>query len=143
MRFDTRVSELVRIQFDALSPYTRHPYALVIPQTFTEGVLGEKLASVGVTVYRPLKVVDVKVNADDGNLADVVFDDGQVITTRYIIAADGAHSTVNHCAPFPMIALTDDILDSYRCRYRFRRPEERLRGRLRYTSTGCSSGCHL
>lgn len=111
MRFDTRVSELVRIQFDALSPYTRHPYALVIPQTFTEGVLGEKLASFGVTVYRPLKVVDVKVNADDGNLADVVFDDGRVITTRYIIAADGAHSTIRTVVGIAFVDPKSDCAD--------------------------------
>ncbi|KAI6009539.1 hypothetical protein F5J12DRAFT_42100 [Pisolithus orientalis] len=98
MKFGTRTVELAHIQFDALEPYTRHPYALIIPQTFTEHVLGEKLASLGVTVHRPHKAMGVKVNADDANLADVVFEDGQTITTRYIIAADGARSTIRTVA---------------------------------------------
>ncbi|KAI6111183.1 hypothetical protein F5141DRAFT_771598 [Pisolithus sp. B1] len=111
MRFDTRVAELAHIQFDALSPYTRHPYALIIPQTFTESVLGEKLASFGVTVYRPHKVVDLKINANDGNLADVVFDDGQVIITRYIIAADGAHSTIRTAVGIAFVDPKSDCTD--------------------------------
>ncbi|KAI6123151.1 hypothetical protein EDD16DRAFT_1567232 [Pisolithus croceorrhizus] len=111
MRFDTRVAELAHIQFDALSPYTHHPYALIIPQTFTESVLGEKLASFGVTVYRPRKVVAVKINANDGNLADVVFDDGQVITTKYIIAADGAHSTIRTVAGIAFVDPKSDFTD--------------------------------
>ncbi|KAI6046715.1 hypothetical protein EDC04DRAFT_1246845 [Pisolithus marmoratus] len=98
MKFGTRTAELAHIQFDALSPYTRHPYALIIPQTFTEHVLGEKLAGFGVSVYRPHKAVDMKVNVDDTNLADVVFEDGHVITARYVITADGAHSTIRTTA---------------------------------------------
>lgn len=132
MKFGTRTVELAHIQFDALEPYTRHPYALIIPQTFTEHVLGEKLASLGVTVHRPHKAMGVKVNADDANLADVVFEDGQIITTRYIIAADGARSTVRLWDIISTIALTDSAVDSYCCWYRIRRPEERSWRRPHY-----------
>ncbi|KAI5987455.1 FAD/NAD(P)-binding domain-containing protein [Pisolithus albus] len=98
MDFDTRTGMLARLPFDTLKPYTRHPYGLVIPQTFTEHVLGQKAASLGVTVHRPHRVVGMKVNADDTNLADIRFEDGQVITTRYVIAADGARSTIRTIA---------------------------------------------
>ncbi|KAI6123152.1 hypothetical protein EDD16DRAFT_682304 [Pisolithus croceorrhizus] len=94
----TRTAVLVYPQFEGLKPYTRYPYGLVIPQTFTEHILWDKLASFGVTVHRPHKVVGMKVNADDTNLADATFEDGQIITTRYVIAADGAHSTVRTIA---------------------------------------------
>ncbi|KAI6103742.1 FAD/NAD(P)-binding domain-containing protein [Pisolithus croceorrhizus] len=98
MNFDTRTGILARLPFDTLKPYTRHPYGLVIPQTLTEHVLGQKAASLGLTVHRPHKVVGMKVNADDTNLADITFEDGQVITTRYVIAADGARSTIRTIA---------------------------------------------
>ncbi|KAI6046711.1 hypothetical protein EDC04DRAFT_2557644 [Pisolithus marmoratus] len=94
MHFDTRKGALARVPFDTLKPYTRHPYGLVIPQTLTEHVLGEKAASLGVSVYRPHRVVGMTVNADDASLVDTTFEDGQVITARYVVAADGARSTV-------------------------------------------------
>lgn len=104
MNLGTRTTALAYPQFEGLKPYTRHPYGLVIPQPFTEHILGEKLASLGVTVHRPHKVVAMKVNVDDANLADIIFEDGQVITTKYVIAADGARSTIRTVAG---IAFTD------------------------------------
>ncbi|KAI6151268.1 FAD/NAD(P)-binding domain-containing protein [Pisolithus tinctorius] len=98
MNFDTRTGVLAHLPFDTLKPYTRHPYGLLIPQTFTEHVLGQKAASLGVTVHRPHNVVGMKINADNTNLADVTFEDGQVITTKYVIAADGARSTIRPIA---------------------------------------------
>ncbi|KIN97919.1 hypothetical protein M404DRAFT_867834 [Pisolithus tinctorius Marx 270] len=104
MNLGTRTTALAYPQFEGLKPYTRHPYGLIIPQPFTEHILGEKLASLGVTVHRPHKVVAMKVNMDDANLADITLEDGQVITTKYVIAADGARSTIRTVAG---IAFTD------------------------------------
>lgn len=98
MNLGTRTAVLTYPQFEGLKSYTRYPFGLVIPQTFTEHILWAKLASFGVTVHRPHKVVGMRVNAADGNLADVTLEDGQVITTRYVIAADGAHSTIRTIA---------------------------------------------
>ncbi|KAI6009541.1 FAD/NAD(P)-binding domain-containing protein [Pisolithus orientalis] len=98
VNFDTQTGALSRLPFDSLEPYTRHPYALVIPQTFTEYVLGQKAADLGITVHRPHKVVGMKVSAVDTDLADITFEDGQVVTTRYVIAADGARSTIRTIA---------------------------------------------
>ena len=94
MRMGTRTDVLAAPQFDYLKPYSRHPYGLVLPQTFTEHILGEKLASFSVIVQRPYRAVGMKPNPEDVKLADVTFEDGQVITANYIVAADGARSTV-------------------------------------------------
>jgi len=93
----TRTAIVTQIPFSRLKPYTRHPYTLIIPQVLTEQILGEKLASLGVTVHRPYRVVGLKPNSNDAKRADVTFEDGQVITAKYIIAADGARSTVRLC----------------------------------------------
>ena len=90
----TRTTIIAQIPFARLKPYTRHPYGLIIPQVLTEQILGQKLASLGVSVHRPYRVVGMKPYSNDAKLADVTFEDGQVITAKYIIAADGARSTV-------------------------------------------------
>ncbi|KAI6111185.1 FAD/NAD(P)-binding domain-containing protein [Pisolithus sp. B1] len=82
--FDTRTGALARLTFDTLEPHTRYPYVLIIPQTFTEHIV----------------VVGMKVNSGDTNLADITFEDGQVITTRYVVAADGARSAVRTYLPY-------------------------------------------
>jgi 2-polyprenyl-6-methoxyphenol hydroxylase-like FAD-dependent oxidoreductase len=60
----------------------------------TELVLGQKLQSLGVRVQRPHRVVGMKENENDPRIADVTFEDGQVIRARYVIGADGARSLV-------------------------------------------------
>jgi 2-polyprenyl-6-methoxyphenol hydroxylase-like FAD-dependent oxidoreductase len=60
----------------------------------TELVLGQKLQSLGVRVQRPYRVVGMKENKNDPRIADVTFEDGQVIRARYVIGADGARSLV-------------------------------------------------
>ncbi|KAL4071604.1 hypothetical protein V8B97DRAFT_411191 [Scleroderma yunnanense] len=94
----TRSTILARTPFGLLKSYTRHPYGLVIPQTFTEHILGQKLAGFGVIVHRPCRVAGMKPNSKDVKLADVTFEDGQVVTAKYIIAADGARSTIRTIA---------------------------------------------
>ena len=91
----TRTATIAQIPFARLKPYTKHPYGLIIPQVLTEQILAQKLASFGVTVHRPYRVIGMKPNSNDAKLADVTFEDGQVISTEYIIAADGARSTVS------------------------------------------------
>ncbi|KAL4076938.1 hypothetical protein V8B97DRAFT_2078856 [Scleroderma yunnanense] len=108
------IATLVRVPFELLKPYTRYPYGLVIPQSLTEHILEQKLASFGVTVRRPCRVIDMKPNLSNAKLADVTFEDGQVITAKYIIAADGARSTICSIAGinFPM-SFDDENLDGF------------------------------
>ena len=91
----TRSGVLASPDIAYLKQYTRHPYAVVIPQNLTEHALGTKLASFGVSVHRPLKVVGMKRNAENGQLTDVAFEDGRVITAKYVVGADGARSVVS------------------------------------------------
>jgi len=90
----TRTTIIAQFPFEHLTPYTRHPYGLIVPQTLTEHILGQKLVSFGITVHRPYRVVSMKPNQIDAKLVDVTFEDGQVITVKCVVAADGARSTV-------------------------------------------------
>ncbi|KAG8214357.1 hypothetical protein J3R82DRAFT_9346 [Butyriboletus roseoflavus] len=94
----TRSGVLACADLAFLKRYTRHPYALIIPQNLTEHVLGTKLASLGVSVHRPLRVVGMKRNMENAQLTDVAFEDGSVITAKYVVGADGARSVVRTTA---------------------------------------------
>ncbi|KAH7914662.1 hypothetical protein BJ138DRAFT_1177118 [Hygrophoropsis aurantiaca] len=93
-----RTSELIRTDFSYLKPHTPHPYALALPQNITEQVLGQKLKDLAVHVHRPKRVVGMKRNVRDSLVTDVSFDDGSVISTKYVIGADGARSVVRTTA---------------------------------------------
>lgn len=90
----TRSNALFKPNLGRLKQYTHHPYVVVIPQNLTEHVLSKKLAGHGVSVYRPLKVAGVKRNSANALLTDVAFEDGRVITAKYVVGADGARSVV-------------------------------------------------
>ncbi|KAG1890994.1 hypothetical protein F4604DRAFT_385903 [Suillus subluteus] len=98
IRIASRGSEIFEAKFDPLKKYSAHPYPLVTPQNVTELVLGQKLQSLGVQVQRPHRVVGIKQNEKDARIADVSFEDGQVIRARYIIGADGARSLIRTIA---------------------------------------------
>ncbi|OBZ75211.1 Pentachlorophenol 4-monooxygenase [Grifola frondosa] len=84
--------------FDALAPYTKYPFVLVVPQHITESVLGAKVRERGINVFRPHKVVDLKPNERDNQITDVIFEDGKVIHARCVVGADGVKSTVRQIA---------------------------------------------
>lgn len=98
----TRSTSLVTFHTGSLKSYTQHPYILVIPQHLTERILEKKLASFDIVIHRPLKVVGLKRNGANPDFSDVTFEDGRVITTKYVIGADGARSVVR---PFAFFAL--------------------------------------
>lgn len=82
------------VDFSLIRSYTRFPFVLIAPQQTTERILGERVQEIGITVRRPYKVANLRVNAQDTNLTDVVFEDGQVVQARYVIGADGSKSVV-------------------------------------------------
>jgi 2-polyprenyl-6-methoxyphenol hydroxylase-like FAD-dependent oxidoreductase len=80
---------LISVPFSDLP--TRYPYTLMISQADTEAFLLDRLEQLGAKVIRPVTVTEI---AQDG--ADVVatFADAHRMRARYLVGADGMHSTV-------------------------------------------------
>ncbi|MEW2481300.1 NAD(P)/FAD-dependent oxidoreductase [Mycobacterium sp. NPDC049093] len=80
---------LIAVPFSGLP--TRYPYTLMISQADTEAFLLDRLEELGGKVVRPASVIRIQQTADQ---AIATFADGQQIRARYLIGADGMHSTV-------------------------------------------------
>jgi 2-polyprenyl-6-methoxyphenol hydroxylase-like FAD-dependent oxidoreductase len=109
---------LLRLSYDGIDgPYQ---YLLLISQQQTEMRLEERLATLGTTVFRGVRLLDF-VDEFPGSAATLVTGDGSphVINARFIIGCDGLHSTVRQrCglefpgdAPPSLFALADVDLD--------------------------------
>jgi len=68
---------------------------LMVPQATTERLLLERLTELGGTVIRSKVLTSVTRDADG---ATATFEDGDVIRARYVVGADGIHSTVREAA---------------------------------------------
>lgn len=88
-----RDRQLVEIRFDDVPSRYRH--LLLVPQSDTERVLLDRLTELGGTVLRPRTLAGLDQD-DDTVLAS--FTDGEPIRARYLLGADGAHSTVRDLA---------------------------------------------
>ncbi|WP_037311171.1 FAD-dependent monooxygenase [Amycolatopsis orientalis] len=77
----------------------RHPWRS-IPQVVIEGFLERHLAAQGIQVRRDHELTGI---AQDGDGVTATFADGDVVRSRYLVAADGGHSTVRSLlgAEFP------------------------------------------
>jgi 3-(3-hydroxy-phenyl)propionate hydroxylase len=86
---------LARLDFDPL--HTRYPYLLFLDQSVTERLLTEHLATFGVTIERGVELTTFS-QGSAGMQATLRHVDGRMETIRpsYMIAADGAHSTIRH-----------------------------------------------
>jgi 2-polyprenyl-6-methoxyphenol hydroxylase-like FAD-dependent oxidoreductase len=84
-------------------------YALMIPQSETERILEERLASLGVKVQRTTEVVSLAMH-DHGGDAVLRTADGQeeAVTAEWVIGCDGAHSLVRHAVGAPFDGETID-----------------------------------
>jgi len=78
---------------------TKYPYTVMLPQDVTERILGERLATLGGRVHRPLAVSGVAIG-DDGADVTVVGPDGSTapVHARYVVGCDGMHSAVREAA---------------------------------------------
>ncbi|MFG2061813.1 FAD-dependent oxidoreductase [Micromonospora sp. NPDC048871] len=92
---------LVTVPFDGLP--SRHRYALTVSQSVTEQVLAEQLAEAGGEVLRPYRLTGLDLD-DAGALARF---DGATVRARWVIAADGMHSTVRTAAGIPFTGRAD------------------------------------
>jgi len=104
--YDRSDNFLLSIDFDdGLIGKTELPFCLLVPQHMTESALRQRLEDVGVATFQPYQAVGMHENPKDSRLVDVSFKNGQSITARYVIGADGPRSTVRAFIP-----LYDDTL---------------------------------
>jgi 2-polyprenyl-6-methoxyphenol hydroxylase-like FAD-dependent oxidoreductase len=90
-RFSMRDGDRVLIPIDFSSLPTSYPYTLTISQADTERVLLDRLTQLGGEVLRPRTLVGL---TQDGEGVVATFDNGEPITARYVVGADGMHSVV-------------------------------------------------
>ena len=91
----TRHDVIARISFDLLrSPF---PYVLLIPQSESERLLGERLSALGVQVERNVELISFS-DTESGVTGAVRHADGraETIEASWLIGCDGAHSIVRH-----------------------------------------------
>jgi len=90
-RFSMRDRDRVLIPIDFSSLPTSYPYTLTISQADTERVLLDRLTQLGGEVVRPRTLTGL--TQDDESVV-ATFDNGDPITARYVVGADGMHSAV-------------------------------------------------
>ncbi|KUH83016.1 MULTISPECIES: FAD-dependent oxidoreductase [unclassified Mycobacterium] len=84
---------LIAVPFSELP--TPYPYTLMISQADTEAFLLARLEELGAKVIRPAAVTEI---VQDGDAVHATFADGQRVRARYVVGADGMHSTVREQA---------------------------------------------
>lgn len=74
---------------------TKYPFMVMLPQCDTEAILLAALRTLGHEPYRSVRVTDVD-QSNTGARTTIDDTDGasQVIRSRYVVGADGVHSTV-------------------------------------------------
>jgi 2-polyprenyl-6-methoxyphenol hydroxylase-like FAD-dependent oxidoreductase len=86
---------ITRITVDGVT--TPHPYALLIPQSDTEQLMGEFVTSLGVKIERNIELTGFIASANRVT-STLRHPDGALETfaSGWLIGCDGAHSTVRH-----------------------------------------------
>ena len=85
--------------FDLGLQDTAYPHLVFLSQAETERILTEHLTARGITVERGVELADLD-NGTDAAQATLRHRDGrqEIVTARYVVGCDGAHSTVRSLA---------------------------------------------
>ncbi|OBA81448.1 pentachlorophenol monooxygenase [Mycobacterium sp. 1164966.3] len=94
-RFTMREGSKLLIAVDFSTLPTQYPYTLMISQAVTERLLEERLNELGTEVVRPKSLTGLD---QDATGVTATFDDGDAIRARYVVGADGMHSSVREQA---------------------------------------------
>ncbi|WFE50972.1 FAD-dependent oxidoreductase [Micromonospora sp. WMMD1155] len=103
-RFTVRDRDRVLLTVPFHELPSRYAYALLVSQAVTEAVLAGQLADLGVRVRRPSRLTGLH-ETGDGVLAQV---DGEPVRARFVVGADGLHSTVRQAAGIGFTGPTDE-----------------------------------
>ena len=93
--FSIRDGSKVLIPIDFSHLPTAYPYTLLVPQSTTERLLLDRVRELGGDVERPRVLTGVTQDSDG---VTATFADGDTIRARYVVGADGMHSTVREQA---------------------------------------------
>ncbi|WP_405063167.1 FAD-dependent monooxygenase [Kribbella sp. NBC_01505] len=97
--FAVREGDRVLVPVSLRRLLTAYTFALMIPQSTTERILLERLVELGGEVRRPCAAMGL---TQTGESAAVTLDTGEVITARYVVAADGMRSTIRELSGLTM-----------------------------------------
>jgi 2-polyprenyl-6-methoxyphenol hydroxylase-like FAD-dependent oxidoreductase len=98
MNYTDQYGPYLTADFSAISPYTKYPYVLTIPQDSTEQGLYTHVHDLGIPMFRHQKAVGLRVLDGEGPYGlEVAFEGGYRIRAEHIVAADGKKSFVS-CA---------------------------------------------
>ena len=87
---------LVRLAFDKLP--SEYHYLLMLPQNFTEEVLADRIANLGGVIHRGVAASKIVQTADDARITVIEGGKEKIISTRYVVGADGMHSLVREAS---------------------------------------------
>ncbi|KAJ6528912.1 FAD/NAD(P)-binding domain-containing protein [Mycena capillaripes] len=93
---------LFRLRMTELAAYTKYAFVLLIPQHTAEYHMREYMLGGGNSIHWNKRVIGVK-EAADGAQYELRFESGEVLTARYLVAADGSKSFLRTFAGIPFI----------------------------------------
>jgi 2-polyprenyl-6-methoxyphenol hydroxylase-like FAD-dependent oxidoreductase len=108
VRIMIRGRDVAALRFAELGDDTRFPGLFLVPQPETERILRDQLRARGLSIERPVRLLDLR-QGSDGVTAELErVDSGarETATARYIVGCDGAHSRVRELLAIPFEGAT-------------------------------------